>query len=109
MMWSRFFWVGFVMAMGTLSGCTWVESLLKPCSSFAERSRIQQVLNEQASMVRKIEGVHPGQVRVIVRDVERCPGKAMLEIGHATEKDRQKIERMVGRSFYGLSYRMINW
>jgi hypothetical protein len=95
--------------MGSLSGCTWVEAILKPCSSLTERSKIQQVLNEQASMVRKIESVHPGHVQVMVQDIERCPGKAMLEIGHATEKDRQKIERMVGQQFYGLSYRMINW
>lgn len=97
------------MVMGSLSGCTWVEGILKPCSSFTERSEIQQVLDEQASMVRKIEDVHPGHVEVFVRDIERCPGKAMLEIGYASEEDRQKIERMVGQQLYGLSYRMFNW
>ncbi len=97
------------MVMGSLSGCIWIEGILKPCSSFTERSKIQQVLNQQASMVREIEGIHPGQVQVFVQDIERCPGKAMLEIAHATEEDRQKIEQMVGQQFYGLSYRMFNW
>ncbi len=97
-----------LVTTSAVSGC-YLEDYLAACSSFAEKAKIQQTLSEQAAVVRQVEQVRPGHVDVMVGEIKRCPGKARISIGHATEKDRQKIERIIGPQFFGLPYRTINW
>lgn len=106
---TKLFFPSLVILTGMVSSCTLIEDTLLPCSSFVEETRIQKILNEHADVVKKIEQVRPGHVDVMFGKVDRCPGKGTIQIGYASEKDRQEIEKIIGKKFYGIPYRGINW
>ncbi len=72
------------------------------CEQLPTAERVRQVLDEHQAEWRQVRK-HSDWVEV---DTERCPGKADLAIYYPTDRDRTRIKRLIGESFFGIPYRM---
>ena len=77
------------------------------CDELPTSQEVARVFSEHQEVVRKIEQVHPGFVRVNMG--WSCPGKSDIIIEYATHRDRIEIEKIInGDTFFGIPYSLIN-
>ena len=81
-----------------------------PCSDWPNVDEVEQVIERQAQVVRKIEAVNPGGVRLFI-STRSCPGRAEISINYAASRHIEAIEMIIGdkKYFYGVPYTLINW
>ncbi|MBW4647512.1 MAG: hypothetical protein KME06_02250 [Kastovskya adunca ATA6-11-RM4] len=96
------------LVLALTTSCDVPERVAFWCNKFPDVASVEKTLSEQAQVVNQIKSVHPGFVDIKVDEAEDCPGKARIEILHATEQDRKKIEQIIGDTFFGVPYRMQN-
>lgn len=84
----------------------WQDSQRVPCDQLPNMSQAEQIYNEHLDIVEQIENINPGHVFVSL--VERCPGKGEVEISYDTISTRNQIKDLIGDTFFGIPYVMIN-
>ncbi|PSB31481.1 hypothetical protein [Chlorogloea sp. CCALA 695] len=67
-----------------------------------------KILNAHKSKVDQIERVNPGFVYVHVEESKNCVGKGIILVSHPSEKDCELLKQVLGNSFYGVPYKIIN-
>jgi hypothetical protein len=71
-------------------------------------AEVRQAVDEHQDVLTEIEQIHPGFIGVEM-DNSVCPGKADLLFWYGTHQDRLQIEnRIAGKTFYGIPYRLEN-
>ncbi len=73
-----------------------------PCEQLPPAEHVRRVLDEHRDEWQQVQE-HSDWVAV---DTERCPGKADLAIYYPTERDKARINQVIGDSFFGIPYRM---
>lgn len=96
-----------VVGLGS-TGCNLLNQAGLFCDRYPNIDEVEQVLAAHPQAVKQIEAVNPGFTEILVRDVNGCPGKASLEILYATRPDQQKIQQLLGKTFWGIPYRSVN-
>ena len=78
------------------------------CDQLPSEAEVRQVMDEHQDVVKRIEQINPGFVRVEI-DTSTCPGKADILFWYGTHQDRLLIESIIaGETFYGIPFRMQN-
>ena len=78
------------------------------CDQLPSEAEVRQVVDKHQDVIREIEQIHPGFIGVEM-DNSVCPGKADLLFWYGTHQDRLQIEnRIAGKTFYGIPYRLEN-
>ena len=90
------------------TGCDLLQRAGVTCEKFYEVTAIEKVLADHAQVVKQIKDINPRFIFVGAQKVEGCQGKAELLISFPTERDRKKIEQLIGDTFFGIPYRMQN-
>ena len=98
-----------------------VASRTLSCEQIPESTKAEAVVAGQKPLLDSIEAVNPDFVSVHVLPEEQCPGKAILTITYATERDREAIEAILRNSpsntrpapwehprILGIPYRLVN-
>jgi hypothetical protein len=86
-----------------------------PCDKYLKVQQIESLIKEHKDTISQIENLG-GTVSFggdyIETDEDnstiRCPGKTEIWIYYGTEEQAQKIRNLIGDSFFGSPYRMIN-
>ena len=80
-----------------------------PCEDWPTPSEVRQILDEHSDIVRRIEMINPGGIKVEINN-RTCPGKADIRIFYATAVDRQEIElRLEDKKYFlGVPYMLRN-
>lgn len=68
----------------------------------------EEILNDRKSKVDQIKKVNLGFVDVRVQASENCVGKGIILVSHPSEKDCNSLKQILGNSFYGVPYKIIN-
>jgi hypothetical protein len=84
----------------------WQDSQRVPCDQLPTISQAEQIYNEHLDTVEQIENISPGKVFMSL--VERCPGKGEVEIEYDTRSTRKQIKDLIGDTFFGIPYVMLN-
>lgn len=91
-----------------ISSCDLLQKAGLTCSRFYDVTTIEKVLTEHSKVVKQIKDINPKFIFVGAQKVEGCPGKAELSITFPTERDRQKIKQLIGDTFFGVRYELLN-
>ncbi len=78
------------------------------CSELPPLTVAEQALAEHPGTKQQIETVNAGYTQVAAGPVEGCPGRGRIEILHATKADARDIRRLLGPTFHGAPYRLVN-
>lgn len=93
-----------VLPVAALVYAEYADARQPPCARLPSAAEVQRVVaTNQATW----EQIKQHSVSVSVNS-QRCPGKAQIDIHYATADDRAAIERMIGDTFFGVPYRMVN-
>lgn len=76
------------------------------CEKLPALSEVENLMAEHQDVIRQIEDIHPGVIRVYVSTP--CPGKGSLVIEYASHEDRMQIEALIGDTFFGVPWKGIN-
>ncbi len=92
-------------------GFDMVNSLLlgskNPCESLPDIETAKQIVNEHQDVIDAIENIDPNCIFVSLE--ERCDGKGELVIYYCTIDQQREIIEIIGtKTFFGLPYRMFN-
>lgn len=68
------------------------------CDRLPALEEVQAAVDAHGTLFEQIEAVNPGFVSVHVLPREACPGRALLTIAYATERDREAIEDILRES-----------
>lgn len=92
-----------------ISGCT-ANNLTNQisCDELPTMSHIQQTLIDNKETQKRIENLNPGVITFVIEESKDCPGKAILVIYHATAREEQQIEDLIGNTFFGIPYDLRN-
>lgn len=90
------------------SSCGDYEIINRPCSQMPTIAEAEKILNEHKSKVDQIKKVNPGFVDVYVQASENCVGKGIVLVSHPSEKDYDSLKQVLGNTFYGVPYKVIN-
>jgi len=80
----------------------------RPCSQIPTIAEAKKILNEHKSKVDQIKKVNPGFVDVYIQASEHCVGKGIILVSHPSEKDCDSLKQVLGNTFYGVPYKVIN-
>ena len=80
------------------------------CAEHPTLARAHQIRDQKLPMVRRIEAVNPGFVRVDVYEPENCPGRGRLSITYGGRSDKERIRDIIGDNalFWGIPYSLHN-
>ncbi|MDN5366524.1 MAG: hypothetical protein HPY90_14175 [Syntrophothermus sp.] len=76
------------------------------CEKLPTLSEVEQIVKEHQDLIREIENVNPGFIRVYIDSP--CPGKGEIVIEYASHQDRLRIEELIGETFFGVPWKGIN-
>lgn len=78
------------------------------CSELPPLAVAEQALADHPATKQRVEAIHVGYTQVAAGPVKGCPGRGRIEILHATEADARDIRRLLGPTFHGAPYRLVN-
>jgi hypothetical protein len=97
-----------------LAGCS-LSSIKDSCRDLQDMELVQQTLQEQAGVVAQIEALRPGYITFSTATRASCPGKGLIVIQYAAERDRQAIMEFIRiypdishNRFFGIPYILSN-
>ena len=99
---------GYIQISRAQSSCGDYGLINKPCSQMPTIAEAEKILNDHKSKVDQIKKVNPGFVYVLVQESEKCVGKGIILVSHPSEKDCNSLKQVLGNSFYGVPYKIIN-
>ena len=99
---------GYLQISRAQSSCGDYGLINKPCSQMPTIAEAEKILNDHQSKVAQIEKVNPGFVYVYVQESKNCLGKGIILVSHSSEKDCELLKQVLGNSFYGVPYKIIN-
>ena len=81
-----------------------------PCSEWPTANEVEQLVVRKDQVVREIESVKPGGIKVVVNS-RRCSGKAEILIYFEARHHIAEIKRIIGdeKYFFGVPYTLANW
>lgn len=77
-----------------------------PCGQHPALEEAENIIAENQALKQQVEAI--GNVYVNAMESERCPDKAEIVIYYATVYERDKIKNMLGSTFSGVPYRLVN-
>ncbi len=88
-----------------------------PCEQLPEIEKVEQKYEENQELRIQLQQISPNLAVSVERDKAadigldtwQCPGKADILITVQSEEHRQNISQIVGNSFDGVPYRIINY
>lgn len=89
------------------SSCGDYGLINQPCSQMPTIAEAKKILNQHESIVNQIKKVNPGFIDVRVQASD-CVGKGIILISHPSEKDCNSLKQVLGNTFYGVPYKLIN-
>lgn len=90
------------------SSCGDYGMINRPCSQMPTVAEAEKILNEHKSKVDQIKKVNLGFIDVYVQASESCVGKGIILVSHPSEKDCDSLKQVLGNTFYGVPYKLIN-
>ncbi len=78
------------------------------CTKLPSLVEVEQTVAAHQDVIEQIEGVQPGRVKVYISGVSSCPDKGILVIEYASHSDRERIEALIGETFFGVPWRGLN-
>lgn len=69
-------------------------------------SEVERVVEEHQDVIKEIESINPGFIRVYIDS--SYPGKGIIVIEYASNRDRLLIEELIGETFFGIPWKGIN-
>lgn len=78
------------------------------CAELPSLLEVKQTVAAHQDVIEQIEAVQPGHVRVYVSGVSSCPDKGILVIEYASHSDRERIEALIGETFFGIPWKGLN-
>jgi len=90
------------------SSCGDYGIINRPCSQMPTVAEAEKILNEHKSKVEQIKKVNLGFIDVYVQASESCVGKGIILVSHPSEKDCDSLKQVLGNTFYGVPYKLIN-
>lgn len=78
------------------------------CEEMPLLDDIEKTMAAHQDVLKQIEDIHPGIIRVYISDSDSCPGKGILVIEYASHNDRLQIEALIGETFFGIPWKGIN-
>ena len=115
-----------IFLLGLITGCGVVEPVtlatcgayqiltippLRPlisCSNFPAIAEARKVLQQHQQFIQKLQTDNSGFILVDARELQYCPGKAMIHVEYAGEQDCPAIKQMIGDTFFGIPYVLAN-
>ncbi len=115
-----------IFLSGIITGCGVVEPVtlatcgayriltippLRPlisCSKFPAIAEARKVLQQHQQFIQKLKTDNSGFILVDLRELQYCPGKAMIHVEYAGEQDCPAIKQMIGETFFGIPYVLVN-
>lgn len=98
-----------VLAAIALTVALGVGTSGKPdCSHLPPLTVAEHALTDHPETKQRLETVNAGYTQVAAGPVEGCPGRGRIEILHATKADARDIRRVLGPTFHGVPYRLVN-
>ncbi len=91
-----------------LSSCGDYGLISRDCSQIPTIAEAKKILNEHESTVNQIKKVNFGFIDIRVQASESCVGKGIILISHPSEKDCDSLKQVLGNTFYGVPYKLIN-
>lgn len=81
-----------------------------PCTELPTASTVTAILERHADVRLRIEQLGRPDSQDVVVHIEtlRCPGKADLVILYNTWNVRGKIKKLIGNTFFGVPYQLVN-
>lgn len=77
------------------------------CRNLPTREAAERIVREHRDVITELEKLGPGN-SVFAELSEPCPGRATLLIYYPSVDVRKRIEAMIGETFYGVPYRLVN-
>lgn len=77
------------------------------CTKFPEIAEAQKVLQKHGTFIQKLR-TDTGFPSVDAIKLRYCPGKAMIQVEYAGEQDCPAIKQMIGETFFGIPYILVN-
>lgn len=77
------------------------------CTKFPEIAEAQKVLQKHGTFIQKLR-TDTGLPSADAIKLRYCPGKAMIQVEYAGEQDCPAIKRMIGETFFGIPYILVN-
>lgn len=99
---------GYFQISRAQSSCGDYGLINKPCSQMPTIAEVEKILNDRKSKVDQIKKVNLGFVDVSVQASKNCVGKGIILVSHPSEKDCNLLKQLLGNSFYGVPYKLIN-
>ena len=90
------------------SSCGDYGFINRPCSQIPTIAEAEKILNQHESRVNQIKKVNFGFIDVRIQASENCVGKGIILISHPSEKDCNSLKQVLGNTFYGVPYKLIN-
>jgi hypothetical protein len=87
----------------------WPKAMLRPCSSLPTIDRSESVWAQHADARSTLERMQPERSVKLELDINRCPGRAEVLVYYGSERQRKKIQKSIGATYFGIPYRLINW
>ncbi len=100
--------VGLIAALAVTVAVRVVAVGRLDCSELPPLTVAEQAVANHPGTKQRVEAVNAGYTHVAAGPVERCPGRGRIEILHATKADAREIRRLLGPTFHGAPYRMVN-
>ena len=115
-----------ILLIGLTTGCGLVEPVslatcgayriltvppprpLISCSKFPEIALAEKVLQEHQQFIQKLQTDNSGFPFANARELHHCPGKAVISVEYAGEQDCPAIRQMIGETFFGIPYILVN-
>ena len=78
------------------------------CAELPPLTEVEQTVAAHQDVIKQIEAIQPGHVRAYVSGVSSCPDKGILVIEYASHSDRERIEALIGETFFGIPWKGLN-
>ncbi len=83
-----------------------------PCSKWPTLDEVEQVVDQHARVVRRVEDVaEAGSILISIDTSSKCPGKAVIIIYYSANRYLESIREIIGdeKYFFGVPYSLKNW
>lgn len=105
---ARFLVLAGLAGLALVSATLLVRDGRPDCSALPPVSLAERALADHPATQRLVEAVHPRYTQVSAGPVKGCAGRGRIEILHASENDGRRIRQLLGDSFHGVPYRLVN-
>ena len=74
------------------------------CEALPGQDDIEAIMETHQNIIKQIEDINPGHIRVYMDSSDTCPEKYLLVIEYPSHANREQIEALIGDTFFGVPW-----